>query len=265
MKIDKVLFVSDENINYLSFWNSISKHFKERLGLQPKLFFLGSRNNVDNSLLSEKYGEVEEFNVSKDYPIIIQALWAKLWLTQKESDTNWLIGDIDLYPLNLKYYKDAAEKVPEGCYGHLNADGYKAGPWYTVPHLGLPGYYHFASGRTFKSMLGLTDDFVSEVKYIYESRKYGAAFRGIHIPDRVRNAIKTNYEYICCEEHLSTDKLMPVKDKIYGFTYPSDMIRLEHPSQFNFKNMENIIDFHCPRPYHLYSTQVENILDSFTY
>lgn len=265
MKIEKVLFVSDENTNYLSFWNSMSRHFKERLGLEPKLFFLGSIKNVDKELLSEKYGEVEAVSPIDGVPIIIQALWGKLWLTQKEPETNWLIGDIDLYPLNLKYYTDAAEKIPEGSYAHLNANGYKAGEWYNVPWLGLPGYYHFASGKKFKEMLELTDDFEQEIKFIYECKKYGAKFKGIHIPERVTNTIKNGYEYICCEEHLSTERLIPKKEEIFCYTYPKHMIRIENPSQFNFRNLENIIDFHCPRPYTSYSMAVENILDSFEY
>lgn len=265
MKIDKVLFVSDENTNYLSFWNSISKHFKERLKLEPKLFFIGSPNNVDKALLSEKYGEIEIVKPIKEVPIIIQALWGKLWLTQTEPNTNWLIGDIDLYPLNLNYYLESSAKVPDGYYSHLNANGYNAGEWYNVPHLGLPGYYHFASGKKFQEMLQLTDSFEKEVKFIYESKKYGAKFKGIYIPERVVNTIKTDYDYICCEEHLSTERLIPKKEEIVCFTYPANMIRIEHPKQFDFKNISNIIDFHCPRPYSNHGIAVENILDSFEY
>ena len=59
MKIDKILFISDENINYLSFWNSISKYYKNRFGIDCKLFFLGEENDKNTKYLSREYGEVE--------------------------------------------------------------------------------------------------------------------------------------------------------------------------------------------------------------
>ena len=59
MKIDKILFVSDNNINYLSFWNSISEYYFKRFGIESKLFFIGEKNEDNLQYLSEQFGEVE--------------------------------------------------------------------------------------------------------------------------------------------------------------------------------------------------------------
>jgi hypothetical protein len=165
MKIDKVIFVSDSNINYLSFWNSISRYYSTVLGLPCKLFFIGSKNESTSEYLSEEYGEVQIVPPIPDIPIIIQALWAKFWFTQTEPDTNWLIGDIDLYIFDKEYLINAAAKIPDDVYGHVHVLG-TPGDWY------FPGYHHVASGRKFKEYLELTDSFEDECRMIYTSKKY---------------------------------------------------------------------------------------------
>jgi hypothetical protein len=268
MKINKVLFVSNDNENYISFWPSISKHFKKYLGLDCKLFFIGDYNKDNSKYLTEDHGEIQFFKPLKEYPLIIQCLWGKFWFTQTELDTNWLIGDIDLYPLNKKYYFDALNKIPQDGYGHLNANGYKFGNWYDVPKLGLPGYYHCAKGSKFKEFLNLSSSFEEDVKYIFESKKYGAALNGLHpnketIPDRVKRAIPDHYEYICCEEHLSTERLINKKDIIHSFTYPTNLVRLESPIFYNKMDHDFYIDIHCPRPYTKYGADLEKILEKY--
>ena len=268
MKIDKVLFVSNDNQNYISFWPSISKHFKKYLGLETKLFFLGNYTKENSKYLIEDYGEIEFFKPLKQYPLIIQCLWGKFWFTQTEINTNWLIGDIDLYPLNKNYYFNALNQISDDSYGHLNANGYKAGNWYDVPKLGLPGYYHCAKGSKFKEFLNLSSSFEEDIKYIFESKKYGAALNGLYkdkesIPDRVKKAIPEHYEYICCEEHLSTERLINRKDDIQSFTYPKNLIRLESPVFYNEAYHDSYIDIHCPRPYTKYGDYLERVLEKY--
>ena len=100
MKIDKILFVSDENPNYLSFWPSISKFYKTVYNINPHLFFIGNKNDENKKYLTDEHGQITTINPIVDIPIIIQSLWAKFWFTQTEPETVWLIGDIDLYLLN---------------------------------------------------------------------------------------------------------------------------------------------------------------------
>jgi len=38
MIIDKVIFTCDDNPAYSGFWKSISKHYKEKIGLDSHLF-----------------------------------------------------------------------------------------------------------------------------------------------------------------------------------------------------------------------------------
>lgn len=281
MKIDKILFISDSNLNYLSFWNSISRYYKKRFGIDCKLFFLGEKNAENEQFLSEEYGEVEIVKPLDNVPIIIQSLWGKFWFAQTEPDTNWLIGDIDLYLLNKDYLEYAIAQIPEDGYGHINANGYKVGNWWENPKAGIPGYFHCASGKKFKEYLRLSDSFEEDCLYIYNSKKYGILYNGLianenHAPQRVKD--KKDFGFICCEENLTTERLSPLKDKITSITYPSSLMRMETPyalhglptpAEFDIETIYDpraksyYIDFHAPRPYTIFGEKIEKIIKNF--
>lgn len=281
MKIDKILFISDSNINYLSFWNSISKYYKTRFGLDCKLFFIGERNENNEQFLSEEFGEVEVVKPLENIPIIIQSLWGKFWFTQTEPDTTWLIGDIDLYLLNKEYFEDCMSKIPDGVYAHINANGYKNGNWWDNPLTGIPGYFHCATGKKFKEYLQLSDSFEEDCLYIFNSKKYGILYNGLikneeHAPQRVKD--KKDYGFICCEENLTTERLSKYKDEIISITYPTNLVRVETPyalhglatpDNYDFNQMFNpdykshYIDLHAPRPYTVFGERIEKILSYY--
>jgi hypothetical protein len=279
MKIDKILFVSDSNMTYLGFWNSISKYYKIRFGIDCKLFFIGEKNSQNERYLSEEYGEVEVVRPLNNIPIIIQALWGKFWFTQTEPNTNWLIGDIDLYLLNKEYFEGAINLIPDDGYGHINAQ----------PNWGegsdLPGYFHCGSGEKFKEYMQLSDSFEEDCLHILNSKKYGIQYNGLigrvwkdleNAPDRIKD--KPDYGFICCEENLSTERLFKFKDKINSILYPTNLRRLETeyaitgqqtPIDYNFSRIFKLedkdiyIDFHSPRPYSIFGERIEKIISNY--
>lgn len=281
MKIDKILFISDSNINYLSFWNSISKYYKKRFGLDCKLFFIGEKTEENEQFLSEEWGEVEVVKPLENVPIIIQSLWGKFWFTQTEPDTTWLIGDIDLYLLSKDYFDYCMSIIPDGTYAHINANGYKDGNWWERPLTGIPGYFHCGPGRKFKEYLELSDSFEEDCLYIYNSKKYGILYNGLiqhedQAPQRVKD--KKEFGFICCEENLTTERLKRYKDEITSITYPTNLVRVETPyalhgqatpENFDFTHIFNpthknfYIDFHAPRPYTIFGERIEKILDHY--
>jgi len=281
MKIDKILFISDDNPNYLQFWPSISRFYKKYFDIQPKLFFLGEKNESNKEFLVENYGEIEYVKILPEIPVIIQALWGKFWFTQQEPETNWLIGDIDLYILNKQYILDSIKDVSDNSYVHLNANGYHLGNWWDNNRAGLPGYLHLAKGSVFKEYLSLSPSFEEDCKYIYESKKYGILYNGLisndrQAPERVKD--KDSYGFICCEENLSTERLLPYKNEIISSTYPANLKRIETPfaksgrntpesfdlkSLFNSANKNLYIDLHSPRPYSSFSSGIESILSHY--
>lgn len=279
MKIDKILFVSDSNMAYLGFWNSISQYYKLRFGINCKLFFIGEKNSENEKFLSEEFGEVEIVKPLENIPVIIQALWGKFWFTQTELDTNWLIGDIDLYLLNKDYFNHAVKSIPDNGYGHINAQT----DWGDGSD--LPGYFHCGSGRKFKEYMQLSDTFEEDCLYILNSKKYGILYNGLigrywknleSAPQRIKD--KEDYGFICCEENLSTERLLKFKHLITTSPYPLHLKRLETeyascgqqtPSDYNFSKIFNIqnkdsyIDFHSPRPYSVFGDRIEKIISNY--
>lgn len=279
MTIDKILFVADNNPAYLGFWPSISKFYSRYYDMRPHLFFLNDGKALPS--IDTSYGDVTIVDAATDTPIIIQALWGKFWFTQTEPNTTWLIGDIDLYLLNRDYLQTALRGIGSEDYGHINANGYKMGNWWQAPKYGLPGYFHCAKGSVFQRYLSLSNSFADECRFIRDSKRYGILYNGIiqnpeAAPQRVKD--KADYGYICCEEHLSTERLIPLADKIIGYTYPSYLTRLETPhatrgvvtpSDFDFRTIfdsnmiGSYIDFHAPRPYSVFGDRIEEVLQHY--
>jgi hypothetical protein len=279
MKIDKILFVSDSNMTYLGFWNSVSKYYKTRFGLDCKLFFIGEKNSENEKHLSEDYGEVEIVKPLDNIPVIIQALWAKFWFTQTEPDTKWLIGDIDLYLLNKEYFENTIDSIPDDLYGHIN------GQTNWGEGSDLPGYFHCGSGKKFKEYMQLSDSFEEDCLYILNSKKYGILYNGLigglwknleSAPDRIKD--KPDYGFICCEENLSTERLFKFKYKIKAIPYPENLTRLETeyatvgqqtPSDYDFNRIFNLdnkdvyIDLHSPRPYSIFGERIEKVISNY--
>jgi hypothetical protein len=258
MKIDKVLFTCNENVEYTGFWNSISKFYSTKIGITPVLYFIG---NPDNYGLSNEFGEIRKINPVRDVSTRIQALWAKFYFTKDEPNTTWLIGDLDLYHFDKSYFD-----LPENYdYYHLNERAYNFNvSWVESKDVDLPGYYHVAKGSTFTEIYNLNDSFEDQVNYIKNSKKYGIGFNNKGWTHHAEDG-----HYQCCEENLSTE-IMRTKLKqlrFYGKTL-RDNSRLDRelilaPLDNIKTSIKNklVVDMHCPRPYEKYQERIETILD----
>lgn len=143
MKIDKVLFTIDDNPHYKGFWSSISNHYKNRMGINPVLFIIGDK--VDIKSYDSSNGEIIVIPKIKDIPTIIQALIGKFYFTNTEPETTWLIGDLDLYPLQQKHFKNTISEIDENLYVHLNPHAY--GKDWRNKINGMAGYFHVVKVR----------------------------------------------------------------------------------------------------------------------
>ena len=55
MKVDRVILVSDNNSLYYSFWDNLSKTYKEKFNINPTLIFFGTKKE-----LKTDSGEIEK-------------------------------------------------------------------------------------------------------------------------------------------------------------------------------------------------------------
>lgn len=259
MNIDKIIFTCDEKKEYVGFWNSISKYYKNKIGILPVLYFIGNLNNFD---LNQNYGEVRQIKPVSNVPTRIQALWGKFYFTKDEPETTWIIGDLDLYHFHADYFQ--IEGYYE--YAHLN-EGHYGSVWRSNPNVDLPGYYHVAKGQTFIDIFDLKRDFEEYVTYIKNCKKYGISFRFMS-KEQVEQWSGDEVGYHCCEEHLSTEIL---RQKINNYSFFGKT--LSHSSRIDkdqingnldylkaLINNKQKLDMHCPRPYEKYADKIESLI-----
>jgi hypothetical protein len=180
MKIDKIVFSATEK--YSPFWNYQSKVWN-KLGVTPVLLLWGE---VKNTTVDDTYGEVIEKKYSDDAIKSLQMTWSKFYHTSTEPETTWLIGDIDLFPLQSNYFLSNLKDISNDSYAHLacrhqtrhEPPAYFDGKGSELTGgQNLPAYYHLAKGKIFDSVYKFTStNFLEYVNTIVSQKVYG---RGI--------------------------------------------------------------------------------------
>jgi hypothetical protein len=257
MKIDKVIFTIDDNPHYKGFWSSISKHYKQRMGMTPKLFIIGK--DIDIESYDDSNGEIEIVDPVEGVPTIIQALMGKFYFTKTEPETTWLIGDLDLYPLQHKHFNDSIENINEDKYVHLNPHAYTKNWRERIE--GLAGYNHVAKGKTFISELGLDRTFEEVVKEIYNSNKWGIKFQN-NTGGALNRQASDDWGWFCCEE-MYTGFLLRESNKLVEIPPQDGYKRVDRSDmKYDINKVKNgdYIDFHSPRPYENYIDVIETIV-----
>ena len=265
MKIQKVLFSSSEE--YAGFWEPVSKVFYEKLHIEPVLLYFGKNK------LSEKYGVVK-YQEYLPYPKIIQLLFSRIWFTKTEPDTTWLLGDIDLFPLQKERFIDTIKDIPDECHVHLMHNRISNPPdlWKKMgPKDGgadLTSHNHVAKGYVFDKHFELHDTFEDACRFLYEN-KYGLGFwcKGWDIDEK---------KYYCCCEQYTTEKIRQKLNSINFVGLFCDTSR--HLSRAgNVLNEQRgmlcpyneellrqgwYVDFHSIRPYTTYKDKIDEIVET---
>lgn len=265
MKIQKVLFSASEE--YVDFWEPVSKIFYEKLGIESVLIYFGDKQKP-----TEKYGKVIYQNYL-NYPILIQQLWARIWFAKTEPETIWMLGDIDLFPLQKHRFVDAIQDIPDHFHVHLGHNKISDPPdlWRIKgpKHGGadLVSHYHVAKGWVFDKNFDLHDTFEESCKYLYENN-YGLGFFSKYWDVEGKR-------HMCCCEQYTTEK---IREKLKSNSI--DFIGYNHDNRQTMTRAgrgegENIIsnydetalkqgwyvDFHSLRPYTRHKETIDKILD----
>lgn len=261
MTINKVIFTMSEQ--YSCFWNIVSQVYKTYLNIEPVGFLFGQKSNTN---IREDYGSVHEVLYNNSLPKLMQLTWFKFWYTSREPNTTWLIGDIDMLPLQRSWFINNIKDVPDNCYIHLNPSicalliGKPPNTWetcgsYTSGGADLCGHYHVAKGSTFKKALNLSENFLDDVNTITKDNKYGLGNLSASWP-------KTeDKHYWCAEENYSSEVLYKnVKNGMInyqGFCFDHGLYKIDkghfNGSDYSFDtnklSTNGYIDIHCSSPY----------------
>lgn len=294
MKIDKAIFSVSEPPAYSSYWNMQSKLYKVGLGIEPICLLFGKKANTD---MNEDYGKVIEMDIISDLPWALQMTLSKFYHTITEPETRWLVGDIDLLPLQKHHFTDKISPYPDDHYLCLNNSGIanpRCGRDDAFVALGsevhgraggfigcdLPAHYHVAKGSLFNKLYFQNRPFDSVVRDIVTADKYGMGF-GQNWPIANKTEILPPFSgcgqfwwYWLGEENYTSEQLWNAikRNEVFydGINYHNERERLWQWNKdtndyiYNPAIVSNrkIVDIHCcqVRPYGLQSTALEKLI-----
>mgnify|MGYP006281354509 CR=1 FL=1 len=246
------------------------------MGIEPVCLLFGKKEEAG---MVETHGQIIEMPIDPSLPWILQLILSKFYFPTTEPETTWLIGDIDLVPLQTAWFTRRLDDVPEDNYVHLNHDGI------SIPRLGcmngfltrgpqvlgtpsnpgtdIPGHYHVAKGRLFE-IFRKGQEFNDLVRNIADSHRYGMGIA----EGRTRDHALTNpyWYYWLAEEMYTSEQIWhAIKSGqiVYrGFSYDNnnDGHRVDRGSgwsdskgdyQYTREHAINrrFVDVHCARPY----------------
>lgn len=262
MNIDKILFACSEI--YASFWPIQARVWKECLDIEPVCLFFGDKQNM-----SEEHGQVIEMAYMDHLPKVLQVVWSKFDYPTREPDTTWLIGDIDLIPLQRAHFIDKLALFPSWVYAHLNAEGINK------EYGGdFPAHYHASKGQNFEIFTqGRT--FEDQIKHIVASKKYGQGARGGW--GQARRDSDADVNYWLAEEHYTSELIwqairegmMDCRLVTYNNRHGTERIDRSHFDGTNY-NWEHdwlrvfrreYVDMHCSRPFFEQEQAMNRILN----
>lgn len=144
MKIDLAIMSSTPNPFYLDFWPVVAAMWRDVMGIKPVLLYTPD----DGAPVSEEWGEVIRLPKVPGVPPYLHALWSRYWIPQRWPGKVSIISDIDMLPLNRKYFVDELADILDTAHVHL-----------TPTNNRLPSCYHVAKGWKYKEVLELDEDF----------------------------------------------------------------------------------------------------------
>ena len=257
MKIDKVIFTC--SVEYSPFWNVQSRVYAQGLGIEPICLLFGKKSDTD---MSEKFGQVVEIAPVPGLPLLLQILWSKFHQPLFDQDKVWMIGDIDLVPLQRAHFIDNIADAPSDALLHLNADTrfFTTGGRRLAKDKGhvegvdLPAHYFVGKGSIFH-LFGQNRSVIDQLIHIVQSDRYGCG----PLDGAARGA--PNY-YACAEEHYGSElvtKAMATGLKLLPYYYNNghNTQRIDasgwNGSDYTFDKAKladgKFVDIHCLRPY----------------
>lgn len=248
MKKIKVLVSSDENPFYYDFWNDVSYVWKNIFQIEPVLIYVSNR---DNKSLSQEFGEVVRVPEEDGIPKYLQGQLARIYYTKLFQEDICMLSDIDMIPVSKKYFdkNKIINNTKDNSFFHLSPVRREFGQY--------PMCYYTGYGKTFNKLF---DDFTwkqfleNVVDYNFNANKLGYS-----LPTHLKN----NHLWFSDELYLFTKTKEKKINLIFNDSIIEERYRIsrEQILQADLKNNHTYIDCHMPRPFSLYSRQINYLIN----
>jgi len=153
MKLNRAILSSNDDPKYLDFWPYVSKAWRDLIGIEPVLFFIGEAGRVEEL---SKYGQVIQVPVMPEWDIVNQAQSIRLWAGTKFPTDTLIISDLDMLPISRKYYTENLPEIPEDFFVSYTSDVLEHGFYRRRPM--FPMCYLAGKGNTFNEILGINEN-----------------------------------------------------------------------------------------------------------
>jgi hypothetical protein len=266
--IDIVTLSCNDDPVYWEFWNPISKHWKQKFGIHPVLFYYGK----DNPALSEEHGTVVRHDVIEGVPDYVAATWGRFWVTKFFPNKMCLISDIDMFPLSRKFFLETANPRFD-CYTHLNADAYHVGDFecWKSDGITVPVCYHLATAEMLNAVYRFSESYDDEMTKLM-NRDYSEYKSGFATTPEahLQKASAANGGMWGIDEMYSTSMLREYYRAGGSVTngqriLPQNRLcRSRIGMQISAFGAGTHIDFHSLRPYTAYTADIQYLLERGT-
>lgn len=280
MKIDKIVFSSSEEFS--PFWNLQSFIWKEIFNIEPVCILWGKVKNTD---MSDKYGSIVEKEYNPNLIKSFQLTWSKFYHTCSEPEKTWIIGDMDLYPLQKRLFTDVLSNLDDDVYTHL-ASNVVTNQRYEDKGGYLPAYFHVAKGSTFTKALSLdSGTFDEQIYNIINDGRF--TYKNEVSLDTAKNMFnkviidENEYQYWLTDERYTSFKIYDSHKKgIIKFQtaieYQIDIYNSNTQTRIDRANFSNdqytnynqsmlannqLFDIHCYRPFEKQKKSLYEIIE----
>ncbi|MEX0671809.1 MAG: hypothetical protein WD068_00470 [Candidatus Babeliales bacterium] len=235
LTLDRVILATDAHENYIQFWPLVAKAWRDIVGIRPTLALIADMSvEIDQSC-----GDVIRFAPIPGVPTSLYAQTIRLLLPAYFPDDGCIISDIDMMPLQKKYFIESINDVSDDRFVVYRGRTYD---WMAAPR--YPMCYIAAKGSIFKE--------------VFKIQKLG------DIPAIVRSWYARGFGW-------DTDELMLYEYISLWQEKTNRLTKLLHDSsgridrlawQFDSAKLKNLIyiDAHMPRPYHLHKELIDQLI-----
>lgn len=252
--IEKIIFSSNDNPNYLEFWGVNSLICSKKLKITPVLFYICDE---DSDFYWDTFGLVKKVKrISNDSGFESQIF--RMYGTKYFMNDICLTNDIDMLLFNKDYITN--DLIDRNSITILNSDGYDSSrPECVGIHSGPDRYaicYIVSTGKIFDQILNTNVDF----------NEYHKRLLNLNCPKWDADEIyfgalvnRTNIKVNKIKRGLSSWWFTPYRIEKHNFNDDNSLFKLDlnHPI-----DTDSFIDCHCNRPYSKFKNKIDNLVNS---
>jgi len=253
MKLQKIIFAIDNNLEYSGFWEINSEICKKKLGITPVLFKIG---DTESDFYLDEFGIVKEVKSLDGVSTGFQAQIYRMYGTKYFSDEVVMTSDIDMLLFNRDYITSQIELIPDNDLIILNSDAYDSNRVEcTGIHSGPDRYpicYVIGKGSTFNKIIDTDVTFNEYCNRLLELNLNWDTDE-IYFGKCVNS--QSDVEIHKISRGYSSNFFCPNRIEKHNFNN-SGIFSIDLEKNIN---LDTFIDCHCARPYTQHKIAIDNI------